>query len=140
MKIKYKSVLILLIITLTAFMLVSCGNNENTGRTDKTSQQNVSSSQSAETVQQGNGNGGGHGHHGEHGEGCEENNCISEGQARQIALSKVSGAADSDIVEMDIERDHGRVGYKGSIHYGGYKYDFEIDAKTGNITKWEIDN
>ena len=29
--------------------------------------------------------------------------------------------------------------YEGEIHYNGYEYDFEIDADTGTITKWEVE-
>ena len=41
--------------------------------------------------------------------------------------------------EIEREIDGGRIEYEGSIWYGGYEYEFEIDGSTGNILQWEID-
>lgn len=62
---------------------------------------------------------------------------ISEAQAKQIALNKVSGATTSNIYEFKLDRDDGRYKYEGKIIYGTWEYEFEIDANTGNIIEWD---
>lgn len=59
---------------------------------------------------------------------------------KAIVLSKVSGASESDIYELEREYDDGRLEYEGSLYYNGYEYEFEIDGTTGNILQWEIDD
>lgn len=61
---------------------------------------------------------------------------ISQDQAAQTALSRVSGATTSNLV-IYYEYDDGRPLYEGKIIYGDREYDFEIDAVTGNIIEWE---
>lgn len=61
-------------------------------------------------------------------------------EAKRIALAKIEGAVEENIKEMESEYDDGRLEYEGSIVYGGYEYEFEIDSNTGNIIKWEIDD
>ena len=59
---------------------------------------------------------------------------------KAIALAKVAGATEADIYGLESEYDDGRLEYEGSIYFGGYEYEFEIDAATGNILAWEIDD
>lgn len=61
-------------------------------------------------------------------------------RVKEIVLSKVAGASESDIYELDREYDDGRLEYEGSLYYNGYEYEFEIDGTTGNILQWEIDD
>lgn len=61
-------------------------------------------------------------------------------RVKAIVLSKVAGASESDIYELDREYDDGRLEYEGSLYYNGYEYEFEIDGTTGNILQWEIDD
>ena len=61
---------------------------------------------------------------------------ISSDKARSIVLAKIPGAA---IVELEKDRDDGRVIYEGEAHLNGREYEFEIDAYTGTILKWETD-
>lgn len=65
---------------------------------------------------------------------------ISESEAIGIALAKVPGASENDIVSFGEDYDYGRWIYEGEIRYEGLEYDFEIDAQTGNILEWEIDD
>lgn len=58
-------------------------------------------------------------------------------QAKTIVLSKVDNGR---IVEFETDRDDGRKVYEGEVISGNVKYDFEIDADTGVILKWEQDN
>ena len=64
---------------------------------------------------------------------------ITESRAKAIALKEVPGANESNIVEMELDRDHGRMVYEGEIYYKGLEYDFDIDAATGEVLKWHID-
>nr|MCR5335413.1 PepSY domain-containing protein [Synergistes sp.] len=65
---------------------------------------------------------------------------ISAAEAKRIALSKVPGATERDIVKFDTDFEHGRKVYECDIIYGGRKYDVDVDAVTGKITKWEADD
>ena len=64
---------------------------------------------------------------------------IGMDRAKAIALAKVPGATEANIVEMEYEYDNGRPEYEGEIYYNGYEYEFEIDGVTGNILQWEIE-
>ena len=65
---------------------------------------------------------------------------ITADKAKEIALTKVPGAALEHIVEFKSETDDNRPVYDGSIHYNGQEYDFEIDATTGDILEWDVEN
>lgn len=61
---------------------------------------------------------------------------ITKEEAKQIALKKVPGAKQIKI-KRDLE--DGKAVYEGEIHHNNKEYEFEIDASTGKILKWEID-
>jgi len=65
---------------------------------------------------------------------------ITEQEAKEIALAKVPGATTDDIREFETDLDNGRKEYEGKIIYDDIEYEFEIDAKTGNITNWETES
>ena len=67
------------------------------------------------------------------------NSMISKDKAMSIALAKVSGATSSNIY-IELEKDDGRYTYEGEINFNNKEYEFEIDAYTGNILKWEVDS
>ena len=60
---------------------------------------------------------------------------VSQEQAIQIALERVSGATEQDI-RIELDYDDGRYKYEGEIRYNNREYDFEIDANTGTILEW----
>ncbi len=64
---------------------------------------------------------------------------ISSDEAVQSALARVPGATVANITEFNRDYENGRLEYEGEIHYNGYEYDFEIDADTGTVTKWEVE-
>ena len=64
---------------------------------------------------------------------------ISSDEAVQSALARVLGATVANVTEFNRDYENGRLEYEGEIHYNGYEYDFEIDADTGTITKWEVE-
>lgn len=63
---------------------------------------------------------------------------ISLEDAAAKALARVPGANRSAL-RIHRDRDDGRFTYEGDIYYGGYEYDFEIDAATGEFIQWERD-
>lgn len=62
---------------------------------------------------------------------------IGTEKVKQIVLSKAPGAV---IVELELERDDGRLYYEGEAVDDRYEYEFEIDAYTGAIIEWEVDD
>ena len=64
---------------------------------------------------------------------------VSEATAKQTALTRVSGAAASDIYEWKLDYDDGRPEYEGKIIYGGTEYEFTIDATTGTVVEWDAE-
>lgn len=65
---------------------------------------------------------------------------LTETQIKAIALEKVPGATEDNIREFKKERDNGRDEYEGKIIYNNTEYEFEIDAQTGKIIKWESES
>ena len=63
-------------------------------------------------------------------------NEITKDEAKKIALDKVPGARN---IQIEKDRENGKVVYEGEIHYNNMEYDFEIDAATGKILSWEED-
>lgn len=64
---------------------------------------------------------------------------ISSDEAVQSALARVPGATVANVTEFNRDYENGRLEYEGEIHYNGYEYDFEINADTGTVTKWEVE-
>ena len=58
---------------------------------------------------------------------------ISVDEAKHIALEKVEGASESDIVKAVRDTDDGREEYDVEIIYGGYEYDIELAAEDGRL-------
>ena len=65
---------------------------------------------------------------------------VSEADAKQTALGRVSGATEKDIYEWQFDYDDGRPEYEGKIIYGGTEYDFTIDASSGAVVEWEAES
>ena len=65
---------------------------------------------------------------------------VSEADAKQTALVRVSGATEKDIYEWKFDYDDGRPEYEGKIIYGGTEYDFTIDASSGAVIEWEAES
>ena len=86
---------------------------------------------SAQNAQSGNS-----GNSGNSGRGGAADVAISLEEARDIALARVDGATTSNI-SIELDRDDGWYVYEGEIFYNGMEYEFEIDADSGNILKWE---
>ena len=68
------------------------------------------------------------------------NNYITQDTAKATALNH-AGVKESDVlfVKNEFDYDDGRAVYDIDFKYGGYEYDYEIDASTGDILKSEKD-
>ena len=67
------------------------------------------------------------------------NSYIGVNRAMNIALKKVPGANSSHMKKIHLDRENGRMVYEGEIYYNGQEYEFDIDAVTGDIVKWKVD-
>lgn len=56
-------------------------------------------------------------------------------KAKKNALGKVSGAAESDIVKAEMDREDGILVYEVEIKYDSMEYDFTINGATGVIVE-----
>lgn len=63
---------------------------------------------------------------------------ISVAKAKSIALSQVPGANESHLGEIDLDREHGIMVYEIEIFYNNSKYEYDIDAVTGEIVGSKI--
>ena len=69
---------------------------------------------------------------------------VSEEKAREIAIGKASAEnPDADwsgsITKIRLDRDDGRLLYEGELRSGAIQCEFEIDAYTGVVLKWETE-
>lgn len=64
---------------------------------------------------------------------------IGEDAAKKIVLDRIEGATESNFIEFKREYDDGYLKYEGEVIYNGYEYEFEIDAATGNLLSWEVE-
>ncbi len=71
---------------------------------------------------------------------AQQGEVITEERAKEIALEKVPGATDADIREFRKDFDDGREEYEGKIIYNNTEYEFEINAKTGEVITWESES
>lgn len=69
-------------------------------------------------------------------EAAKSGEYIGMEKARQIALAKVPGAT---VVKCELDYDDGRATYEGEVYKDRMEYEFEIDALTGKVLKWEQD-
>lgn len=61
---------------------------------------------------------------------------LTEQQARQLVLSYVPGATGTNIVEFERDFENGHLVYEGEIHLNGVRYEFALDAYTGERLEW----
>ena len=66
---------------------------------------------------------------------------LGEEQAKQIALAHAGfRAEDVRFIKSKLDRDDGRMEYEIDFIANGMKYEYNIDAATGRITEFDIDN
>lgn len=62
---------------------------------------------------------------------------VSYERAKEIALAKVGGGT---VKEIELDHENGRLVYEVEVKYNGMEYEMEIDAATGEILKYKIDD
>jgi len=62
---------------------------------------------------------------------------ISYERAKEIALATVGGGT---VKEIELDRENGRLVYEVEVKYNGREYEIDIDAITGEIVKYKIDD
>ena len=65
---------------------------------------------------------------------------ITMEKAKEIALAKVPGAKEENIVKLELDRNDGRPVYEIEIIYNAMKYEMEISAADGTILEFESES
>ena len=60
--------------------------------------------------------------------------------AKEIALAKVPGAKEENIVKLELDRNDGRPVYEIEIIYNAMEYEMEISAADGTILEFESES
>lgn len=103
--------------------------NDAQGDTQSSTGNETNGNNTQDNTQSGSHNGSGHSGNG------SANVAISQDEAVQIALDRVSGATAAD-VRIELDYDDGQYKYEGDIIHEQREYEFEIDANTGTILEW----
>lgn len=62
-------------------------------------------------------------------------------QAKNTALAHAGiDASDVTFINAHLDYDDGIYAYEGKFYYGNYEYEFEVDADSGAIIKFEMDH
>lgn len=64
---------------------------------------------------------------------------IGEEKAGEIVTGRITGTRKEDIIQLKLDDDGGRIVYEGKMVYQNTEYSFKIDALTGDILSWEVD-
>ena len=64
---------------------------------------------------------------------------IGEEKAREIVIGRITGSRKENIIQLKLDDDNGRIIYEGKMNYQNTEYSFKIDALTGDIVSWEVD-
>lgn len=67
----------------------------------------------------------------------KNNDFISVSQAKSAVTSSHPGAK---ITEIELDFEGGKYVYEGEAYLNGREYDFKVDAKTGSLIKWKLDD
>lgn len=67
----------------------------------------------------------------------EKSSFISVSQAKSAVTSSHPGAK---ISEIELDHDDGKYVYEGEARLNGREYDFKVDAVTGKLIKWKLDD
>ena len=65
---------------------------------------------------------------------------ITMEKAKEIALAKVPGAKEENIVKLELDRNDGRPVYEVEIIYSAMEYEMEISASDGTILEFESES
>ncbi len=66
---------------------------------------------------------------------------VSQEEAKNIALNQAGlQASEVSFIQINPDYDDGRLQYEGKFFHGALEYEFEIDAASGRITDWDVEN
>ena len=72
---------------------------------------------------------------------ASQNAYIGAEAAQDVALDHASlSASKVSFLKTEYDYDDGRMVYEVSFHYNGKEYDYEIDARTGEVVKYETES
>ena len=67
---------------------------------------------------------------------CIRDSLITADQAKEVVSAKLPGGV---FTEFELEKDDGIWKYEGEIKQGKTEAEFEINAQTGAIIKWDVE-
>ena len=59
-------------------------------------------------------------------------------KAKEIAVARITGAKKINITSIQLDNEKGRMVYEGRMVYKNAEYRFDIDAVTGEVINWEV--
>ena len=59
-------------------------------------------------------------------------------KAKEIAVARITGAKKINVTNIQLDNEKGRMIYEGRMVYKNTEYKFDIDATTGEVIKWEV--
>lgn len=156
---KKRYYILIAVLVLAAAMTSGCGGRQLTSQQNETSQREAELEEEINELRQeieelksgqnttgaadentasgtAQGNGAQNGNQNSGGNGNAGTPELSIEEAQNIALARVDGATAQNI-SIELDWDDGKCIYEGEIFYNGMEYEFEIDANTGSILKWE---
>lgn len=73
-------------------------------------------------------------------ESQSEKSAVTEAEIKAKLIEKVPGSSEENIQEFHKEYDDGTEIYEGKIIFDNNEYEFEVNAKTGEIISWESES
>ena len=59
-------------------------------------------------------------------------------KAKEIAVARITGAKKINVTNIQLDNEKERMIYEGRIVYKNTEYKFDIDAITGEVINWEV--
>lgn len=116
---------LILMLAFTAIAASGCADRQQGSQTGGETEVSTDPSDPPETAETG---------------GSAEEPAVSDQEAIDIVLERVPGSTKEEIVSFARVYDDGRWEYEGVLRHDGIEYEFEIDAQTGNLLEWELDD
>ena len=63
---------------------------------------------------------------------------ISEDEVKEIIIKRITGSKKENIIRLKLNDDDGEIIYEGRMIYQNTEYNFKLDALTGDVIRWEV--
>lgn len=63
---------------------------------------------------------------------------INEDEVKEIITKRITGSKKEDIIRLKLNDDDGEIIYEGRMIYQNTEYNFKLDALTGDVIRWEV--